>query len=283
MNNVVGKMLIVLQLVFSLLFMCFAGAAYTFQLSWRTKAQGFESRLQVAERNLTEEQEQNKQKLETLAAESTGFKNRAEAAEGSIIQLQTDLQTARGNQAQAEQQRDKHMADLQVAQAEANARIAETLELRAETKKLRDTVGTQIADIRSKEDQNLGLTGQVAEAKEREVSALKEIGRLQDLLRFNKIDPRQPITGAVPAEIVKVDGKVMGSKKNASRSAELVHVSIGSDDQIVKDMKMDVYRGNQWIAEIRITDVYPDQAVGLVVERTRNGIIERGDDVTTKL
>lgn len=283
MNNVVGKILIVLQLVFSLLFMCFAGAAYTFQLSWRTKALGFQDQLAVAQRNLGEEQEQNKQKLETLSAESVGYKNRAEAAEGSLVQLQTDLQTARGNQAQAEQQRDKHLADLQVAQAEANARIAEALELRAETKKLRDTVGQQIADLRTKEDQNLGLTGQVAEAKEREVSALNEIGRLQDLLRVNRIDPRQMIAGPVPKEIVKVDGKVMASKKNASRSAELVHVSIGSDDLVVKDMKMDVYRGNQWIAEIRITDVYPDEAVGLVVERTRNGIIERGDDVTTKL
>ena len=40
MNNVVSKMLIVLQLVFSLLFMCFAGAVYSFQQSWRAKAEG---------------------------------------------------------------------------------------------------------------------------------------------------------------------------------------------------------------------------------------------------
>ena len=43
MNNVVGKMLIVMQLVFSILFMCFAGAVYTFQGGWRTKGLALQS------------------------------------------------------------------------------------------------------------------------------------------------------------------------------------------------------------------------------------------------
>ena len=52
-------------------------------------------------------------------------------------------------------------------------------------------------------------------------------------------------------------------------------------------MKMTVYRTTDdgkanFLATIQITDVYPDKAVGLVVEETRNGIIERDDNVTTK-
>ena len=39
MNNVVAKTLIVLQLVFSLCFMCFAGAVYSFQKTWKDKAE----------------------------------------------------------------------------------------------------------------------------------------------------------------------------------------------------------------------------------------------------
>jgi len=44
-----------------------------------------------------------------------------------------------------------------------------------------------------------------------------------------------------------------------------------------------VFRGADYICEIEVTDVYPDTAVGRVLEETRNGTIERGDNVTTKL
>ena len=111
---------------------------------------------------------------------------------------------------------------------------------------------------------------------------LKEITHLNDLLRFNKIDPRDPIIGPVPKIIELVKGEVVESRKNASRSAEHVQISVGSDDGVFKNLKMTVYRDSNFLATIQITDVYPDKAVGLVIEETRNGTIERGDNVTTK-
>lgn len=283
MNNVVGKLLVVLQLVFSLLFMCFAGAVYTFQQSWRTVAVTAQDAVKQRDSQITELKDQQTQELDALKKETVDTKNRADEAEAALTQLRGNVQTLQGQLAQAQQERDKHLADLQVAQAESDSRIAESMELRAETKRLRDTNVQQITDIRDKEDRNLELSGLVAEAREREVGALKEIGRLQDLLRLNKIDPRQSVAGPVPAEITRVDGKVKATMQTASGSAELVQISIGSDDAVVPDMRMFVYRGNQYKGEIRITDVHADTAVGVVVERTRNGIIEGGDDVTTKL
>ena len=38
MNNIVSKILIVANLVFSLCFRCFAGAVYSFQAGWHEKA-----------------------------------------------------------------------------------------------------------------------------------------------------------------------------------------------------------------------------------------------------
>jgi hypothetical protein len=283
MNNVVGKLLIVLQLVFSLLFMCFAGAVYSFTQSWRTKAETAMTSVAERDRQINELKESHTQELDARKVENEQLSQRATEAEAGLAQVQANIRTLQGELAQTQQQRDKHLADLQVAQAEADARIAETNELRAETKKLRDTVSLQISEIQDQEDKNLVYSGLVAEAKEREVGALKEIGRLQDLLRQNKIDPRKAVVGPVPAEITRVEGKVLGTKQNESRSAELIHVSIGRDDYVTEDMTMDVYRENQYLGRIRITDVYADSAVGILIERTRNGVIERGDNVTTKL
>lgn len=283
MNNVVGKLLIVLQLVFSLLFMCFAGAVYSFQQSWRSKAETAQSAVSQRDQQINDLKEQHTQELNDRKVEIEGLDQRATQAEAALTQIQANIQTLQGELAQTQQQRDKYLADLQVAQAESDARIRETNELRSETKKLRDTVSQQITEQRDLEDRNLGLMGQVAEAREREDSFLSEIGNLKSLLLANRIDPRTRLTGPAPTEIVRVEGKVLATKQNASRSAELVHVSIGSDDYVATDMTLDVYRENQYLGRIRVTDVYADSAVGIVIESTRNGVIERGDNVTTKL
>ncbi len=63
---------------------------------------------------------------------------------------------------------------------------------------------------------------------------------------------------------------------------EYVEISVGSDDGVFKNHQNDRLSRSRYLATIRITDVYPDKAIGLVIEDTRNGTIARGDNVTTK-
>lgn len=283
MNNVIGKILIVLQLVFSLCFMCFAGAVYSFQAGWKTRTVAAEQKLNDANANLKTEQDQNNQEVEALKTIVTAETERANGAQANLAQLNTSLQQINGQFAQAQQERDKFQADLLVAQQEAQARMLETIELRAETKRLRDEQNDAIALRRTLEDDKLDLAGQLAIAEEQKVNALRKVLTLQDRIRLNGDDPDEPLVGPVPAAITRVDGVVVGSKKNQSRSAELVEISVGTDDGITKGMRLVLYRDSDFIGEIVITSVYPDSAVGRVVEDTRNGTIERGDNVTTKL
>ena len=39
----------------------------------------------------------------------------------------------------------------------------------------------------------------------------------------------------------------------------------------------------KFLGMIRIVKTYPDKAVGEVIEGTRNGVIQKGDNVTTKI
>lgn len=283
MNNVIGKILIVLQLVFSLCFMCFAGAVYSFQAGWKGRAVAAEQKLADSEKNLKAEQDKNNQTKEELEKKLNDEKQRADGAQANLAQLTTSLQQARDQQAQAEQERDKYQADLRVAQQEAQARMNETVELRAETKRLRDEQNVAIALRRTLEDEKLDLSGQLAIVEEQKNNALKKVLDLQDHVRALGHDPDEPLVGPVPDPITKVDGLVLASRKNASRSAELVEISVGSDEAISKGMKLVVYRDADYICEITIVSVFPDSAVGRVIEETRNGTIERGDHVTTKL
>ena len=282
MNNIVSKILIVANLVFSLCFMCFAGAVFTFQDGWRDKANKTQERLTSANGQVSQLLG-DKELLTTKHAKEFGDeKARANKAEAKVNGLDLNLKQAIGNLTNAEKERDKHLVDLQVAQQEMQARQTETNDARAEIKRLRDQNNEAIAVRRGLEDENLEMEGAIAEAGTREVQFLKEITHLNELLRLNKIDPRDPVIGPVPKVVEMVDGFVVESRKNSSRSAELVQISVGSDDGVFKHMKMTVYRDSNFLATIQITEVYPDKAVGLVIEETRSGTIERRDNVTTK-
>ena len=283
MNNVVGKILIVLQLVFSLCFMCFAGAAYTFHEGWKNRATTAEDKLRNTNLQLTEAQTARQQLEEKLTADVKTQNERAVMAEAKVTGLETSLAQALGNLANAEQQRDKHLADLVIAQQEAQARIAETTDARSENLRLNDRVVDGISVRRTLEDQVLELQGQINEAIRREQANIEKLERLRGVLSKNNIDWEDAMRGPILAISEKVNGVVKGSRKNESRSAELVEISVGSDDGIAKSMRLIIYRGAKFICEIEVTEVYPDVAVGRVIEETRNGTIERGDNVTTKL
>jgi hypothetical protein len=283
MNNVVGKILIVLQLVFSLCFMCFAGAAYTFHEGWKNRATTAEDKLKNTNLQLTEAQTARQQLEEKLTADVKTQTERAVMAEAKVTGLETSLAQALGNLANAEQQRDKHLADLAIAQQEAQARISETTDARSENLRLNDRVVDGISVRRTLEDQVLELQGQINEAIRREQANIEKLERLRGVLSKNNIDWEEAMKGPVLPVSEKVTGVVRAARKNESRSAELVEISVGSDDGISKSLRLIIYRGAKFICEIEVTEVYPDVAVGRVIEETRNGTIERGDHVTTKL
>lgn len=283
MNNVVGKILIVMQLVFSLCFMCFAGAAYTFHAQWKTKAADLQSKLTNAEGQVQAANSARDAEVKAAKELQTKAEETAKTSSARLVDLETSLKQTEGLLASAEQQRDKAMAELVVAQEEAKARVNETTVSRSEIKRLRDQNNAGIAKRRALEDQLLDAKGQIEDARERERQNIAIVTDLRDKMRFYGHDPDEPVGGIVPPPIETVSGKVEASAKNQSRSAEHVQISIGSDDKIAKNMRLIVSRGAKFICEITVTEVYPDKAVGRVIEETRNGNPERDDNVTTKL
>ena len=286
MNNIVSKILIVANLVFSLCFMCFAGAVYSFQAGWVQKHEKAAAQVTSTKSQLDDAIKQKDDQKTKFDKDLLDEEMRANNAEAKVNGLEQNLKQSIGNLANAEKERDKHLADVLVAQKEAQARFTETNDGRAEIKRLRDQNNDAIAIRRGLEDKNLQMEGQLDDASSRGSRSLKDITRLNDLLRLNKIDPRDPVIGPVPTEVPKVDGLVEDTRKNASRSQEHVLITVGSDDGVFKNMQMTVYRTSDgkanYLATIQITDVFPDKAVGLVVEETRNGTIGRDDHVTTK-
>ena len=95
------------------------------------------------------------------------------------------------------------------------------------------------------------------------------------------------LAGQQPPPVV--EGVVMDARKSARQGTEFVEISLGSDDGLAKGHSLFVYRGanggdrGKYLGKIEIVYVTPDKAVGTVVERAKNGVIQKGDNVTSKL
>ena len=136
---------------------------------------------------------------------------------------------------------------------------------------------------------NSGLALGTAVAKNKDL--LGRVSILQQALEANGItaDPTELAGRASPPP--RIDGVILDSRPPQRQGAsELVEISLGSDDGLKKGHEMSIYRAGskggpqpRFLGKIVIVKTEPDKAVGQVIEGSRNGVIQKGDNVTTKL
>jgi len=281
--NFVGKVLIVLNLVLCLMFMAFAGAVFTAQSNWGTTLANSKDALDKQKAQTAEVEATYAQFKADTTTELTLREDRAKKAEADNMALNTQLVTTQGERDQARTERNAAQTEAKIASEESRDRIAESEQLRTETSKLRAKIDTQIDTIRGQQDDIIARDRKLAQYELKQVDVLQKLANQEKLLRFNDIDPDEIIDQELQEPPPRVFGKVAAARKNASRDTELVEVTIGSDDGLLKGHKLWVYRGEKFLADIRLIDVRPDRSVGEVIIRAKNGVIGRGDNVASKL
>ena len=84
--------------------------------------------------------------------------------------------------------------------------------------------------------------------------------------------------------LLVVECGVLTTKKGDRNGSELVEISLGSDVWRAKGHKLYVYRAvgkGKYLGTIRLDMVDYRTAVGVVIQSSKSGEIQRGDDVTT--
>ena len=285
----VGKMLIVLQLVLSLLFMAFAGAVSTVEKNWKQESSDIQDELKVEQ--------------DSHAAKSNAFNDYKNSATASIADLDTlskkrlsdfnrEKNRADNLQQQLNNLKTAHDTQRTVAQLEgdeAKFRRDEAVEQRQVNKALHGNLVESVRTNRGLEDIIFDLRLQLGEREQRHLVILDELktARLQARRKGGGL-------GALPSEDITppppLDGKVVSSRLGIGNRILYVEVSVGGDDGIKEGQQLTVYRpGNgknqrtKYLGQIRIIQVFADKAVGTVQEKAKNGVITKGDNVTSKL
>lgn len=121
-------------------------------------------------------------------------------------------------------------------------------------------------------------------AADKQKNLLMHVAHLQTVIRREGIIEEEALAKDEPPPLVS--GKVLNTRPAERGGRELVEVSIGDNDGLAEGHKLQIFslKGKgQYLAEIKIVYVADDRAVGEVILKTKNGQIQRGDNVTTKL
>ena len=304
----VGKLLVIVQLVLSICFMAFAGAVYTFQTKWREQYEATQTQLE----EVTRENEARKatiRKYNELSTTALGVATNGDptfvydqqgdlveqslaAFEAKVAEAQT-LKTERDDAIRL-RENDRRTFEDQESKLLVAVQESELAGLAAEDAQTTSSLLNEVylsaqerldeleSERRGIADTAFALEQALKETERKYNELLADNARVRSLVRELGGDPdAKPQRKDAPPPTV--EGLVLNTRK--TRSSELVEISIGSDDGLKNGDELFVYRtsDSKYLGKIELVLVTPDRAVGAVTEKAKNGTIQRGDDVATKL
>jgi chromosome segregation ATPase len=286
----VGKVLIVLQMVLSFCFMAFAGAVYVSQANWRAEAEKQTQALQSANQRYNDGKTAWETKERELNEKANTEEQRALLAENQVVQLNNRIADLTRTNLELETLKGVLDAESNLTKQEAEARREEALIQRADNNKLHETMRNLASRLRAAEDQLFANQKTMEQMQRKHTLALEEIANWKRIAVANnfKQDPKVYIQSQEPPPVV--DGLVLDARKSDSRGQEmLIRISLGERDGLVRGHNLRVYRPaprNQgrpmYLGTIRLVSVTANEAVGTLIERVQNGIIEKDDHVSTE-
>ncbi len=277
----VGKILVILIMAFSLVFLGVSTVVFTTAANWKEKSGKQATDITKLQGQL------NDAKAKVAAAEGQlktakeDHDKQIKERENRIAELDKAIKDAEGEMTQARSQ-------LETAQQTAKTALAEATTRKGEIDVLNETLGKAQTQANQFSTQNIELTDQIRILQREKATAEQNA---KDLRNFNgraiaylrqrgipienidKLDPN-----SVPPP---VEGKVV--ELNATRRS--MEISIGSDDGLAVGQELYVFRIQpraEYIGKVKIVSVYPDQAVAEVIGNTVNGKkIQEGDIVSS--
>lgn len=285
----VGKMLVVVQLLLSISFMALAGAVYSVQTNWMQEAENRQGTISQLQSDMAAQNTRLQRQIDDATLARNEADDRANRAEGDNAQLRALLADQQQQNNQLNLELDSLRGLSEAKSAEAAFRDEEAQRERAASATLGEQVNELNSALRDRDDQIFSLNLELDELRERFDNLLAENGDIKKVLRLNNLptDPTE-FTG-LEEPPPPMDGTVVATSTDRTNRTEAVEISIGSDDGVRKNHVLDAYSSEvttgktRYLGKIRITHVTPDRAVGYVIESVKNGIIQRGDNVTTRL
>ncbi len=278
----VGKILVVVIMAFSLIFLGISTVVFTTAKNWRTATEEQKKKVGDLTKKLNDAQAGVQAAQKELAAAQGGFNALAQQLNNTIKQLEDENKRAQDQITTARGQVGIAQTSAKTALDEADARRKETDLLRGQ----KSAVEKQANEFKLMQ----------AELNDK----IRELERILDTATKNNADLRDRAAkfstllrqNGLSDDISRIKGSesplpVQGEVKRVDPSNQRVEITIGSDDGLVPGHELFLYRTSprpEYLGKITIVSVDPDQSVGRVIGRTFQGKkIKEGDIVSSSI
>jgi predicted nuclease with TOPRIM domain len=279
----VGKILVFAITILAVIFLGLSTVVFSTAKNWREEASAQKKKVSELQGQIGQLDGTVKAAEKQLADEADQHKQQAQQLQGRIDALTKDIEA---RQAELTQQREtvaKAQESMRGALREAEARKAETDQLRQQL----GAVQQQANDFKIRQtelDDEIRILNRQLETATSNNKALRDrVSVLSNVVRDAGLtDAAQQASGTnrVPPD---VEGQVLRVDRNNSR----VEISIGSDDGLSVGHELELWRTTpapDYLGRIRIDAVDPDRAVGSVIGKTIQGKkIQEGDIVSSQI
>jgi hypothetical protein len=283
----VGKLLVIIQLVLSICFMVLAGAVFTRHMTWMQTAKDLQVTVDNGITDYARLEAEKNDEVKALKTDLAQIGNEAADAKAELRLKENENENQKILIDTQKTELNTQQALAAISGDEAKIRREEALSGRRINEQLNAALNDQNQRVRQLEDELFNKEVGAKSLEEKYNGMLKSLATLRKVLVANQLDPDPNKYARKLAPPPLVMGKVLDTKKSGrGTSRQLIEVSIGSDDGVTEGNVLFVYRigeQNKYLGQIRLELVTPDRAVGVVVDRAKNGVIEREDYVTTKL
>jgi len=288
MSNV-GKLLVFLQLGLSIVFAAMAGAVYTAHTNWKVTADKYKADVAAKDSALS-------QAISNAEMEKSDLTTRLNAEKDQRLKVEAELQTAQVQVAAL--QKDKN--DLQSQNAsqtalaetkasEAGYRNEEALKQRQINSDVNKRLDEAQHELRTTKDELFATRTDLTDLQEKHTALLQDKANLEKTLASANINFNPRTVAKLQSPPPVVDGVIQEVQNDRTGRPNMMVISVGADDGLIVGHELDAFRTGvdgrraQYLGRVRVVSTTPDQAVCEVVQMAKNGIIEKGDNVTTKL
>ncbi len=278
--TLVGKILTVMILIMSIVFMAFTVMTYATHRNWRNEVEGtaplgLKYQLENKNKELQDRlADMERLKLE-LAQEKAARSKALAALEDKARDLSEKLTEQQIKLTNAESEKSKSMQIAQTAQNEMQRLKNEVDAVRQDLKNALDDRNEKLALVSQLRDERNQNRGEIVRLTDRIANMRTQLSRTKLVLDRNGLDEFTPIDNIPPA----LDGVI-----TMVRAGDLIEVSLGSDEGLRAGHELDIYRKDgSYIGRVVVVDTNSDRAVARIIPQYQQGVIRRGDRVATKL
>ncbi len=271
--NLIGKILVILIFVMSLVYLGFATTVYSTHQNWKARVTKLKADISKADQQKVEVQTKLDAEVKKLQAERDAAQQLLGTAQQAREALAKEIEAKAAELAKLE----TDLRDRTAAAATANQNLAAA---DAKVEKLRQ----EIVDIRTQRDANFKKATELQDEKNalgadkkrlEDVNAKlgEQMAKAKLVLDRNGLSVETNVDGIPP----KLDGIVLAVADN------LVELSIGSDDGLARGHELSVSRASKFVGKVRVISTTPDKAVAQVIADYQKGRIEKDDRVATRI